>query len=169
MCAFQVTIGLWSLVRGIDFLARHAHHESFEYPLGSFRGGAIQRPLKEMCNQEGDRAADDSQESTGDDVPVLASAANGQLEPAESLYPYLVVCGKECYCSDYPLLEMLVILRMLCTHVQLVMFNSIFGWSAGEHWFWREHIASGQCWKFWTCWWNQSWGQVNCLYICRYV
>lgn len=78
-------------MRGIDFLARHAHHESFEYPLGSFRGGAIQRPLKEMCNEEGDRAAD-SQEST-DDVPVLASAANGRLEPPESLYPYLVVCG----------------------------------------------------------------------------
>lgn len=91
-------------MRGIDFLARHAHHESFEYPLGSFRGGAIQRPLKEMCNEEeeeeeeGDRAADDSQEST-DDVPVLASAANGRQEPPESLYPYLVVCGKECYSS----------------------------------------------------------------------
>jgi type II pantothenate kinase len=80
---------LHSLVRGIDFLARHAHHESFEYPLGSFRGGAIQRPLKEMCDEEGDQAAD-SQEST-DDVLVLANAANGRLGPRESLYPYLVV------------------------------------------------------------------------------
>eukprot|EP00249_Psilotum_nudum_P017965 c26575_g1_i1 orf=538-2418(+) len=35
-----------SLVRGIDFLVKHAQYEILEYPRGSFKGGAIQRPLK---------------------------------------------------------------------------------------------------------------------------
>ena len=99
-------------MRGIDFLARHAHHESFEYPLGSFQGGAIQRPLKELSSDEEDHADRRESNSTNsqdhsesnDDLngkgaqgpslkgPVLAAPVDGRLGGAEALYPYLVVC-----------------------------------------------------------------------------
>jgi hypothetical protein len=94
-------------VRGIDFLAQHAHRESFEFPLGSFQGGVIQRPLKEMSSDE-DLHADkrnysssnsqDHSEPNGKEAqesnlegPVLATSDNGRLGGTEALYPYLVV------------------------------------------------------------------------------
>lgn len=98
-------------MRGIDFLARHAHHESFEYPLGAFQGGAIQRPLKEIYSEEeGDLRADTSansqdhseakEDTNGAEAqgsilkgPVLASSTNGRPGGPEALYPYLVVCA----------------------------------------------------------------------------
>ncbi|KAG0616462.1 hypothetical protein M758_5G117700 [Ceratodon purpureus] len=103
---------LHSLVRGIDFLARHAHHESFEFPLGSFQGGAIQRPLKEMTSDEEDlhedrrdfRSSNSQNHSEPNDDEngkeaqgtklngsVLATSGYGRLEGTEALYPYLVV------------------------------------------------------------------------------
>uniref|UniRef100_A0A7I4B946 Pantothenate kinase n=1 Tax=Physcomitrium patens TaxID=3218 RepID=A0A7I4B946_PHYPA len=103
---------LYSLVRGIDFLARHAHQESFEYPAGSFRGGAIQRPLKEISDDEyelqAERRASSSTSSqdrskSNEDMngtealrrvvkgPVLATSDIERLGGPQDLYPYLVV------------------------------------------------------------------------------
>lgn len=43
-------------MRGIDFLVKIAQHESFEYPIGSYRAGRIQRPWKscENCSDDDD-------------------------------------------------------------------------------------------------------------------
>ncbi|KAJ7558007.1 hypothetical protein O6H91_04G021000 [Diphasiastrum complanatum] len=57
---------LRSLVRGIDFLARHADQESFEYPKGPYRGGAIQRPLP-LTETSSD---DGSSEHSGDEKTI---------------------------------------------------------------------------------------------------
>lgn len=105
-------------MRGIDFLARHAHHESFEYPLGSFQGGAIQRPLREMSSDEEDLRAErgnfsstnsqtnselndgaHGREAQGPNLKglVLATSDSGRLEGTEALYPYLVVCASSCH------------------------------------------------------------------------
>lgn len=99
-------------MRGIDFLARHAHQESFEYPAGSFRGGAIQRPLKEISDDEyelqAERRASSSTSSqdrskSNEDMngtealrrvvkgPVLATSDIERLGGPQDLYPYLVV------------------------------------------------------------------------------
>ncbi len=129
-------LGWWSLVRGIDFLARHAHHESFEYPSGSYEGGVIQRPWRENCS-------DDSQSDiSGDDSPssspaekealqtqekltekwkggskdmglrgsTLATSGTGWQGGSEALYPYLVVCSQMPYSEAYT-----AVVLSLCT------------------------------------------------------
>ena len=107
-------------MRGIDFLARHAHHDSFEYPSGSYQGGVIQRPLNENRHDEGDishTTSPNTSESSGDGSdskgrqpeantfrgPVLAPSGSGWLGESEDLYPYLVVC-----CLQTSLLKKLV-------------------------------------------------------------
>lgn len=107
-------------MRGIDFLARHAHHDSFEYPSGSYQGGVIQRPLNENRNDEGDishTTSPTTSESSGDGSdskgrqpeantfrgPVLAPSGSSWLGESEDLYPYLVVC-----CLQTSLLKKLV-------------------------------------------------------------
>ncbi|CAK9204695.1 unnamed protein product [Sphagnum troendelagicum] len=108
---------LKSLVRGIDFLARHAHHESFEYPSGSYEGGVIQRPWQENCSDDSqsDISGDDSPSSSPTEKEALqtqekstekwnggskdmglrgstlATSGTGWQGGSEALYPYLVV------------------------------------------------------------------------------
>ncbi|KAI5055809.1 hypothetical protein GOP47_0029330 [Adiantum capillus-veneris] len=62
---------LKSLVRGIDFLMKHAQHESFEYPKGSFQGGLIQRPLRSPEDSSNDSDENLSEEENADCVYQL--------------------------------------------------------------------------------------------------
>lgn len=101
-------------MRGIDFLARHAHHESFEYPSGLYKGGVIQRPWQENSSDDGDNDPSEDESPTGpsevDNIldstaerkggnkgkgtvfrgPV-ATSGTGWLGGSKALYPYLVV------------------------------------------------------------------------------
>lgn len=111
---------LSSLVRGIDFLVRHAHHEGFEYPTGFYQGGLIQKPLQSPESSSDDGSGDEElrppQSADSDPQrfekhaggnnrqagmkvkgsnlrgPVLAKLeSGGWLAGSEDLYPYLVV------------------------------------------------------------------------------
>lgn len=68
---------LKSLVRGIDFLVKIAQHESFEYPIGSYRAGRIQRPWKSSENCSDDDANDvcprEKGKQQGDDESIVNS------------------------------------------------------------------------------------------------
>jgi len=68
---------LKSLVRGIDFLVKIAQHESFEYPIGSYRAGRIQRPWKssENCSDDDDNdvCPREKGKQQGDDESIVNS------------------------------------------------------------------------------------------------
>jgi hypothetical protein len=113
-------------VRGIDFLARHAHHESFEYPSGGYEGGVIQRPWRENCSDDSqsDISGDDSPSSSPTEKEALqtqekstekwkggskdmglrgstlATSGTRWQGGSEALYPYLVVCSQMPYSVD---------------------------------------------------------------------
>eukprot|EP01018_Ginkgo_biloba_P034746 Gb_24820 [translate_table: standard] len=59
---------LKSLVRGIDFLVQNAQHENFEYPIGSYKAGRIQRPWRSPENSSDDDDNDSLREKGSNHV-----------------------------------------------------------------------------------------------------
>ncbi|GAQ81909.1 pantothenate kinase [Klebsormidium nitens] len=89
------------LLKGIDFLVRHAEDDSFEYEIDAYRGGAIQRPLHSPEHSD-DGSGDDRRQhkafpsGKGSLARGIRSSSLTRLGAAlegaeESAYPYLVV------------------------------------------------------------------------------
>eukprot|EP00850_Spirogloea_muscicola_P003929 SM000016S01917 [mRNA] locus=s16:582536:585921:- [translate_table: standard] len=102
---------LSSLVRGVDFLARHAVDDCFEYPQGTYKGGVHQRPLDSSSETSSDEDEDHNrgckEEPVSNSGPAMESGTKTARRPRprtlsgvvgdnklfgqDNAYPYLVV------------------------------------------------------------------------------
>ncbi|CAM6129359.1 unnamed protein product [Calypogeia fissa] len=84
---------LKSLVKGIDFLARHAQQESFEYSTESYQGGSIQRPWQSPENSS-DESSDSCSEEEFSLNPCREELGSEIASPAQQTTPVNVASAE---------------------------------------------------------------------------